>query len=248
VSKDNGIILYDFLRVPGGAEKVTLRLANAFPRSHLCVGSIAPGARWWDYIALERIRDLKIGGEWAPWLAVRSIRDFRRKTDFLSDYQWALFSGSYAPVAVHNRAPGGNVYYCHTIPRFVYDLKRFYHSRIPAWQRPALGALIQYVKPRYEMAIKRMDTVVANSQNVAQRLKAYLDIDAEVVYPPCDTAQHHWEEPQGYYLSTARLESYKRVGLVIDAFRHMPDKKLVVASGGSEFPATIPSHLKLGSL
>ena len=37
-----------------------------------------------------------------------------------------------------------------------------------------------------------------------------------------------------YFLSTARLEPLKRVDLIVNAFKNMPDKKLFVTSGGSQ--------------
>ena len=37
-----------------------------------------------------------------------------------------------------------------------------------------------------------------------------------------------------YYLTTSRLVPYKRIDLVVDAFAHLPDKKLVVIGDGPE--------------
>ena len=66
-------------------------------------------------------------------------------------------------------------------------------------------------------------------------MKKHLGRDAQVIYPPCETDKFKWLGQEGYYLSTARLENFKRVETVIQAFLRMPDQKLVVASGGSEF-------------
>lgn len=229
-----GAILYDSLRLPGGAERVALVLAKALPEATLCVGAADDASYWREYLEEDRLVSLNLSAEWAPWLAIRSLRAFSRQTQFLADLDWVVYSGSYAPVAVRNRQPGSNIYYCHTIPRFVYDLRDYYLSRLAFWQRPALHALIDYVRPRYESAIARMDKVIANSENVRERLRRYLGVDAQVVYPPVQIDRYQYEPPKGYYLSTARLESYKRVSLLIRAFLQMPDKKLVVASGGSQ--------------
>jgi glycosyltransferase involved in cell wall biosynthesis len=83
--------------------------------------------------------------------------------------------------------------------------------------------------------MKRMSVIIANSNNVQQRIRTYLDKDSIVVYPPCDVDACRWlGQEDGYYLSTARLEPHKRVDIVVEAFRRMPDRKLLVASGGSE--------------
>jgi len=100
--------------------------------------------------------------------------------------------------------------------------------------RPALDALAAYLEPRYRQAVGLMDVVVANSRNVQSRLSRFLGCDSVVVYPPVDTSSYRWVEDGDFYLSVARLEPLKRVGSVIDAFRGMPERQLVVASGGSE--------------
>ena len=192
----------------------------------LCVGGVDDASYWRDYLPPDRLVSLGVRAEYAPWLALRSIRAFKSQTRFLGEKDWVLFSGSYAPVAVRHRLDGQNIYYCHTIPRFVYDLRDYYLARLMPWQRPALLALIGYVRPRYEAAIANMSKVIANSQNVRQRLQHYLGVDADVIYPPVQTDAYRYEAERGYYLSTARLESYKRVSLLIRAFLNMPDKKL----------------------
>ncbi len=162
---------------------------------------------------------------------------FARPTRFLDGYDWALFSGTNAPLAVHNHPSGKNYYYCHTLPRFVYDLKDYYLQRYPLVLRPALLALIAYVQPRYEQAIARIDTLIANSENVRNRLRHYLGRDAVVINPPCEVDYFHWQGQGDYFLSTARLEPFKRVDVLIEAFKRMPDQRLIVTSGGSQFPA-----------
>ncbi len=159
---------------------------------------------------------------------------FKRNTAFLSKYSTAVYSGFYAPLAAANHLNGRNIYYCHTPPRFLYDQRDFYFSLIPSWQRPVLNLFNSYFKPRYEKAVKMMDCVVTNSDNVRKRIKHYLGLDAVVVYPPCDTERFKWRGQQDYYLSTGRLDKLKRVDLVVDAFKSMPDKKLVVVSDGPE--------------
>ena len=57
------------------------------------------------------------------------------------------------------------------------------------------------------------------SKNVQARLKKYLNVEAEVLYPPCDTEGFEWMGEGDYFLSTARLEPLKRVDLIVKAFK-----------------------------
>jgi glycosyltransferase involved in cell wall biosynthesis len=221
--------LYDFLLANGGAEQLALTTVEAFPNLELHTGFINPGL-FQENLAHTLTKPIS-----HPALqAIRMLLAFRHQTSYLSNYETVIYSGSYAPVAVWNHPDGNNIYYCHTPPRFVYDLKDYYLKQIPYWQRPVLHALIEYVRPRYEHALAQMDTLIANSQNVSQRLKDYLGVESTVIYPPVNTERYKWLSIGEYYLSTARLEPYKRVDLIVEAFVKMPDKQLVVTSGGSD--------------
>ncbi len=226
--KNKGIVLYDFLQVKGGAEQVSLTLVNQFPNCDLCVGFSINQFKEINCYQLTSATQI-IG-----WQTLKSIYAFTYRTKFLDQYEWIIFSGSNAPVAVHNHPNGKNLLYCYTIPRFIYDLKDYYLSQATWWQKPLLVFLISYVQPRYERAIEQMDVIIAISENVKRRIKKYLNRDAIVIYPPVEVDKYQWIEQGDYYLSTARVESYKRVQLVVRAFMQMPDKKLIVASGGGD--------------
>jgi glycosyltransferase involved in cell wall biosynthesis len=90
------------------------------------------------------------------------------------------------------------------------------------------------VKKSFLNSIQYVDHFLCNSNNVKERIRAYTGKEATVVYPPVEVESYKYISQGDYYLSTARLEDHKRVELIIKAFMKMPDKKLVVASGGSQ--------------
>ncbi len=159
----------------------------------------------------------------------------RRRTAFLKNYDIVIYSGFYTPLAVHQFPSKYNILYCHTPPRFIYDQRDFYLKRLPFYLRPALQAFIDYLQPRYEEAVGQMDVVIANSENVRRRIKRYLGKEAVIIPPPADTGRFFWQGQDDYYLSMGRLDPLKRVDLIIKAFLKMPQKRLIVASGGEEF-------------
>ena len=230
-------ILYDYLQVKGGAESVTLALCNEMPELDLVTAFTSPDAFPEMPVAEERMKTLISPTTRPGWQVFKSALAFEHKTRFLRDYQTLIFSGSVAPLAVKHSRAEKNIYYCHTPPRFVYDLRDHYLDTATRLQRPALKALIAYLQPRYEDAIGKMDKVFANSKNVQGRLKRYLGVNSEVLYPPVDTERFKWLSDGDYFLSTARLESLKRVDLIIEAFKKMPNQKLIVTSGGSQLQA-----------
>lgn len=233
--KQKGAVLYDFLQVRGGAEAVTLEIASVLSASILCVGFIGedmmlPGAFEGADVAVISLGK-PIRNRAFQYLS--GISRFRRKTRFLQDCDWVVYSGSNAPAAVRH-ASGRNILYCHAPPRFAYDLKDYWESRASWWQLLLLRLLARYVRHYYEKALRQMDVVIVNSENVRRRMLHYFGRDSIVVHPPCDTRRFRWISQENFYLSTSRLEPYKRVGRVVEAFLRMPEKNLVVCSGGSE--------------
>lgn len=224
-------IYYDFIEAVGGAEQVTIELAN-----HLKEDIIVSGV---NKSSLELLPSIDGGlislgtlSSIPLWKTYKSIVTFERVKSVGSS-RVNLYSGSNALVAVKHSAANKNYYYCHTPPRFAYDLYDFYQNNLPAYQAFILKYFAKYVRRKYEPALASMDRIYSNSLNVQKRLKEYLGYDSEVVYPPIKTEGYKYSKQQGYYLSTARLENYKRVELIVEAFLKMPDKKLKISSGGS---------------
>ena len=231
------LMLYDFMLVKGGAEALTLALCEQNPQLDLCVGFVNKAIFDQDLAIEGRLFELTGVTHLLGWQSIKVTHAFESaKAALVADYDKVIFSGSNAPMAVKHRPQGGNILYCHTPPRFIYDLKQHYLTTIPRWQRPLLRLLIAYMRPKFERAIKRMDIVIANSINIQRRIKHYLGVDSIVIYPPCAIEHYQWLKQGDYYLSTARVEPYKRVKQIVEAFMQMPDKKLVVASGGSQLP------------
>jgi glycosyltransferase involved in cell wall biosynthesis len=229
------VVYHDYFPIRGGGERVALELAHGFdadlvyafrthhsypvsefPANHRSLGV--------DGVARQR-------GIAAIALALAFTRERRRA----AGYDVRFFSGITSPFAAPAKSlPGRNIFYCHTPPRFLFDLRDRYLDTSGPLRRLGMKLLGPTFLRGYERAVDRMHVIVANSENVHRRIKTYLGRESVVVYPPVDTEGFAWGEPQGYYLSTGRLAPLKRIGLIVDAFLKMPHKRLVVASGGEE--------------
>lgn len=234
-----GILLYDYLFSRGGAEKLSLSIVNNFSGTDFCVAlkdeklfsSETMGQAFESTYVLAKYTGRK------GWKTLKTMLTFVLSKVFRKNYDWAIYSGEYAPMAIlrNRKRAKKNILYCHTIPRAPYDLNEFKSSHMGPLTATAFHLLCGLIKVLYEPSIKRMDIVVANSENVRGRIKKYLGIDSHVINPPVDIDRFKWLGFGDYYLSTARLEPAKRVDLIVKAFMRMPDKQLVVASGGSQY-------------
>lgn len=233
-----GAILYDYLHCRGGAEQLTLELMNVFPDSDLWVG-YRDRAAFPEPLPRNQLHELRLPARFRGGRMLLGLVGFRLATRQLAGYDWAIFSGSVAPEGVYHRPSRNNprrrnLYYCHTLPRFAYDLQAYYRARLPAWAHVPFRAVAALTRRRYQQALSRMDLILTNSENVRGRMRRHIGLDARVVYPPCDTTGFRWLGQGDYYLSTARLEPYKRVDDLVAAFRQLPRHRLVIASGGSD--------------
>lgn len=233
MSRAKKYLLYDFLQVAGGAERLSLTLIEGIPDMELVVARLYPEAA-----ALGRgSLSAKVLADWRTAILghiPEAIAVFMTRTHFLKDAYQVIYSGYYAPLAVRNQHTGRKLFYCHTPPRFAYDQKAESLAQMPHLSRLVYSVAIDRYRKLYEQSMKAMDMRIANSVNVQRRLKNYLGLDSEVVYPPIDTETFRWLESGEYFLSTARLTPHKRVDLIVRAFLDMPDEKLVVVSGGPE--------------
>lgn len=228
-------VVHDYLQVNGGAERLAVTLARNLPDCRLAVSGIHPAFAESGNIAGVDLEVL--GAGWLPRIP-RALRAFTRRNHvFLGVAECVIYSGIYAPLAVIAQAGGKRVYYCHTPPRFAFDEQDEYLRRVPAAARATLRLAIAMYRRAYLSAIHAMDVVVANSMHVRERLRAQAGVEARVVYPPVDTRRFRFLGQQDYYLSVARLEPYKRVDRIVRAFLSMPQRNLVVASGGSQLEA-----------
>ena len=120
------------------------------------------------------------------------------------------------------------IYYCHTPPRYLYDLKNDYLKKVPFVLKPIFILLSNIFRKMYEKDIKKMDLILTNSENTKKRIKKFLWLESKVLYPPVDLKEFKYLTQKKYYLSFARLSDAKRVDKIVKAFKKIPDKKLIV--------------------
>ena len=83
--------------------------------------------------------------------------------------------------------------------------------------------------------LRESKAVYTISRNVSSRLKRYNDIDSKPLYPPPNYAGRYRKGAFGdYALFAGRLDPLKRCDLLVEAFRHVSEAKLVLAGTGPQ--------------
>lgn len=149
-------------------------------------------------------------------------------TKFLKEYDTVIFSWDSISAVRNTRKDTKKIYYCHTPPRYLYDLNHLYIHKVPLIFRPIFSLWFFCFKFLYERDIKKIDLILTNSKNTSTRIKKFLNLTSQVVYPPVILKDFKYIKQWDYYLSVSRLSTAKRIDNIVKAFSEMPDKKLIV--------------------
>lgn len=152
------------------------------------------------------------------------------KSKILSQYDIVIFSWD-ALWAIRNCRKDTKIfYYCHTPPRYLFDQKEEYRAKVPWILKPLYDFACFIFKKLYIKDFNKVWEIITNSKTVQNRIKTYLSKDAEIIYPPVDISFFRPSpERKDYYYSWARLTEIKRVHIIAEAFKKMPEKNLIIS-------------------
>jgi glycosyltransferase involved in cell wall biosynthesis len=239
-------IVHEWFTTPGGSEKVVEQILQVFPDADLF--SLI------DFLP-EKERGMLSGKKVhtsilqnAPFINGRNYRSYLAFMPLaieqldLSGYDLVI-SSSHAVSKGVITGPGQlHVSYVHTPIRYAWDMQNSYleNSGIKGFKGAAARILLHYIRIWDVIAASRPDVMAANSRFIARRIRKIYRREAEVIYPPVDT---EYFTPEGnredFYFTASRFVPYKRIDLIVEAFRNLPDKKLVIIGDGPEL-----SHLQ----
>ena len=230
-------IVHDHLGFCGGGERTVLMLALELDADFIT--AYANSDTFPEY-------QKKLGNKLIPLtkriVNMRVVRFFWLrglfwlKRDIFKNYDILIASSQAATEAVarYARKDALKIVYTHTIPRRVFDQYEISKQMYPLILHPAYFVFALFWKNLYLRAIAKFDINIANSDNIRARIKKYTKSDASaVIWPPVATDKFKWLEFGDYYLSFGRVDEAKRIELIAQAFLKMPDKKLIICSGGS---------------
>jgi glycosyltransferase involved in cell wall biosynthesis len=129
-----------------------------------------------------------------------------------------------------------HVSYIYSPMRFAWDLQPLYLEAF-GYGRGVRGAaargVFHYLRLWDRSASNGVDRFIADSHFVARRIAKAYRRDAMVLHPPVDTQRFMPGTGRGgYFLTGSRMNPFKRIDVVVDAFRSLPDERLVVVGEG----------------
>jgi hypothetical protein len=99
---------------------------------------------------------------------------FLFKTKFLKNYDTVIFSGDSISAVRNCSKTSKKIYYCHTPPRYIYDLHKSYLQKAPFLLKPFFKLFCFIFRKMYERDLKKVDLILTNSENTKARIKKFL--------------------------------------------------------------------------
>lgn len=222
-------LVHDFLNEYGGAERVLEALSDLFPDAPIYTAFYKEGSQAWI-----RFKNKTIKTSWVhniPFFATKLYSPLR----FLAPLIWGSFDFSSYDVVIgssgwyvtkgFNKPPakgGGKtieICYCHTPPRWLYGYKTAVE-----WQRywpvRVYAAIVGHFMRMYDYkSAQKVDHFIANSQEVAMRIKKFYRRESTVIYPPVTlpVSADKKKKRGDYYFIVSRLVGAKGIDLAIEA-------------------------------
>lgn len=229
-------IATDWLDTFGGGERVLAHLHAMYPEAPVFTTVHRPE------VLPEELQGLDVRTSFIQRIPV--VR--RRHATYLPLMPLAFeqfdFSGYDVVVSLSSACAKGvitppgtaSVCYCHTPCRYIWDLYHEYAAGLSLPARAVFAPLAHALRIWDRAASDRVDHFVANSHEVAGRIRKHYRRDSEVIHPPVDVERFTPRaEPDDFYLVASRLVGYKRVDLAVRAATRL-GRRLVVVGFGPE--------------
>ncbi|MDN3504652.1 MAG: glycosyltransferase [Rhabdochlamydiaceae bacterium] len=232
-------LVHDWLFQFAGAEKVLSSMTHLFPGD---IYSLFADPKWQKHELFNNLsifpsnlnRMPKVEKYYRNLLQLfpKAINSFD-----LSKYDLILSSSHAVAGNVKTRKGQLHICYCHTPMRYIWDLMDQYLLDVkPALKKWYVKRALLSLQSWDLEAKKGVDYFIANSHFIANRIKRVYNRDVDqVIYPPVDTKKFQiGSKEENYFVTLSRLVPYKKIDLIVEAFKHLPNERLVVIGEGPQ--------------
>jgi glycosyltransferase involved in cell wall biosynthesis len=231
-------IVHDALCVRGGAERVALWMARAFPAAPIFTSvyladQTFPQYREMDVRVLPFARLIHTETQFKLlhplWLFELQSVDF-------SQYDVVLSSSTYLAKYVRPREPVMHAAYIYAPFRLLWKPDAYGPGSLPA--RGVLEQVVRLVIPllrRWDLArTKAIPRIATTCRNMAGEIMQRYGRSAAVIYPPVEIPHMPPQDVRDdFFLCVGRLAPHKRFDLAVEACSRLK-KRLIVAGDGPE--------------
>lgn len=239
-------IVHDYLERWGGAEQTLKAILEIFPEADVFTLT-------YDKKKIEYFIEIKnINASFINNLP-KFIKKRKRylapiiptviETFNLRDYDVVISSSGAFSKGVITKPKTVHICYCHSPMRFAWDWQLEYkkEQRKGFIANFAISLITNYLRLWDFSSSQRVDYFIANSQNVADRIKKYYRRDSKIIYPPVDLInkinagdkENIADAGEHFLIIASNLTPYKKIDIAVEAFNKL-DLPLTIIGEGSE--------------
>lgn len=234
-------VVHDWLVVYSGAERVLEQILQCYPDADLfsMVDFLPREER--QFILNKPVKTSYI--QKLPF----AKRKYRQYLPFmplaveqfdLSGYDLVISSSHAVAKGVLTGPEQLHICYCYTPIRYAWDMQHQYlkETGLDKGLKGLLAkALLHRIRNWDYRTAAGVDHFIGISHYIRRRIWKVYRREADVIYPPVEIMDEPTQGQQGdFYLTASRMVPYKKIGLIVQAFASMPEKKLVVIGNGPE--------------
>jgi len=244
-------LVTDWFSVGGGGARVIEQILHLFPECHLfSLVDVMPTSD------RTLIRNKRVTTSYIQKLPGMESGNFYRYVPImpaavesldLSEYD-LVFSTSHGFAKGVITSPDQlHICYCHSPLRFGWDNRSLYFDEsnnrsrfqrlLTKFKKVANQAILHHQRLWDASTASRVDIFFASSHYTAARIGKLYRREATVMYPPIDLRIFKPDPvaSREFYVASGPMLPYKELDVIVETFRRMPDRKLVVMGDGPEF-------------
>ncbi len=227
-------LVHDYLTQKGGAERVFELLCRHFPTADVFTSLYDP-QKTID-LSDRLVQTTVLQGIPGATKYFRMMAPFYypafRALD-LQEYDLIISSSTSFAKAVRKRPDAYHICFCHNVTRFLWDTQT-YLREYGDYQNfyPFIEKIFRVMRAQDLKYSQEPDLYIANSTTVAQRIQTTYKKNAIVINYPIEASQFTFSDKKdNYYLASARMISYKRLDVIIEAFNWLGWRLLITGEG-----------------
>ena len=229
-------IVHDALCVAGGAERLVLWMAKAFPQAPIYTSVYLPEKTFPEY----KILDVRV----LPFSRfVRNETQFKllyplwlfefQRLDF-SNYDVVLSSSSYLAKFIQPAKQVRHLAYIYAPFRLLWKTESYSQDSLPT-PNMFTGILKKFIPKmrKWDQEKTQLISKIATScLNMANEIQEKYQKTSTIIYPPVDVSDYTiTPDREDYFISVSRLISHKRVDLAVKACTLLGKNLIIVGEG-----------------
>ncbi len=227
-------LVHDYLTQRGGAERVFELLCKQYPNADIFT-SVYDRERTIDLgerlVRTTVLQNIPGAAKYFRLLAPLYFPAFRALD--LQDYDLIISSSSSFAKAVKKRKSSRHICFCHNVTRFLWDTQTYLREYGDyRYFSPIIEILFRAMRKIDLTYAQEPDLYIANSTVVAARIQKNYGKRAIVINYPIDTSNFSFSDQKAnFYLTSARLISYKRIDVIVEAFNWLGWPLFIIGDG-----------------